>query len=703
MKAGKKFKLPITSKVPQETKDKYDPSITKPMTKKVDVFTGSKRKSDIGSEVLGVPKKKIIKIPSVEKSKETGNKIDTTKTKSLPVSNVNMHISSSTISTPSPNLVQQPKEKLPTSIKVFSNTLPKYNSVVSPPNVIGKPINARKIQLQSGTRTKSPLKPILPATSTTTSRATGPTSPSIFTNLSHSKKVILPSTPIAPRLVLPKMSSNTQPSPAHMGPVLIRSGDNLVRLVPSQTSQSTTIQNPSQTHCWEKVRKSDGTIVQILKPQMMHSPNIQKVSLSSQIVSGNVVQVVQKGGKNMVSSSSIGGTSPTMQIGKSAILKGGQSISNQSCVAQQATSLPKTTNFGYQSTISQSTSLSYAIVNSSSPISLQSTKTGGTSFTNISPITAPRMIKLSPRNTAAITNASQNIVQKVLSTSSFVNHPIKAQAGFSGGTHRIVKHGAQSRVVIQSPASSSPLVQPQKSPNLNLGIAKKGIVIPSVSSLTPGIPTTLPDDFLDTGDSDSDKSSPPDTSSNKLEIGKNKASVGLLDKTGQATKEKDSIIGYIEIKLEKSVAPTRSSSRGKRANKKDAKEGDNESESNSKSNEIVDKNLIKPIGTKRASIRTRNLRGNTEEASTEGFYPGNTKATEKKDNKILPPKNKTAENITNPLKRSSRTGSKLQKAVVETNTKSMRLNSLQKSKSASNSFNKTSAVKPGLRSSGRKR
>merc|ERR1712043_38207 len=119
--------------------------------------------------------------------------------------------------------------------------------------------------------------------------------------------------------------------------------------------------------------------------------------------------------------------------------------------------------------------------------------------------------------------------------------------------------------------------------------------IPSVSSLNPGISATLPDDFLDTGDSDSDKSPPqPDQ-----KIGSSSESDKESKSSNKDTQEKQI---NVNKKLDNAV---RSSSRAKTSRNNINETVTNKDNSNKKGNEKEE--LRKPSRTGNARKSTKEI------------------------------------------------------------------------------------------------
>lgn len=480
----------------------------------------------------------------------------------------------------------------------------------------------REVSPQSGkiqtVRSASPLKPILPATPSTSSNSkTNKLSSPISVK---TKKVIHSSAPTTPRKVLPKSPTLSNVVASDSGPLLVGPGGKLLRLVSQSPLQST-----NQPLLLQKIRRQDGTIVQVLKQtNLATTQHIKRTVVLPKVIDGNLVQSSSNQSNKIVLGSP---TLPNTQ--HSRIVKGGSITSDQS---QSIPSLKNRTNLG----------------------------------TLTSSIHPPKIIKLSTNNMTNQYN-SKIMIKKgsgpIGEVGENINSPIL-----------LPKSNSQPRIVIQPKSSGirglgSPR-QPIKIQKLSTQMSQveenqrhlvkavSGITevvkkitgacvqehsIPSVSSLKPGIPITLPDDFLDTGDSDSDK--PPPLPDQKLDSSSEK---NMKEKTG--TKENQSSQNSSTTSEGKS---SRSSSRQKMIV--------------SSSKEEIENEKTEIIG------RTRQKRVTKEDPKKEV-----------------------------PTKKSSRSDSKLQNAVTETNTKSTRLSSVQKPKMVSNKANKNES-KPGLRSSARKR
>ena len=315
------------------------------------------------------------------------------------------------------------------------------------------------------------------------------------------------------------------------------------------------------------------------------------------------------------------------------------------------------------------------------------------------------------------TASSPIVIKKVLSPGQVKpSNTVLGSQVSSSNTHRIIRQGNQSRVVIHSPAALIPATTIQNKHSAGAaGITKTSGELPSVSSLKPGIPATLPDDFLDTGDSDSsEKSKASSIPTPADDLDKNEPALELRLEIVKDEYEPSQELANFKGKDNTS---TRSSSRRRDTNKRDIEDG------GSKAN-VVKENETKreDLGRKRRLPReeTSTIKGkDTSSKSTIEEPPKSPIRDDAKDDTNLANKKRgdkrvisnametTESTFVLPTKRSSRSESKLQKAVMESNTRSTRINSTQKSKSAPSTspkiITKKSSSKIALRSSNRKR
>ena len=710
MKAGKKIKTTNSTNLASEMPNEINDLITCSPQRKVDVFIGNKRKADTNIEEKSTPKRKVVKIKKVDAPQVTKEIKMSEKDNSM---STVINLGSSVIK---PKIVEQPTQNIPSSIKIFSthslsshtfqeHSLPPKNASL---------FNAGQISLQQGIiRQTSSLKPILPATaamSSTSTRNNISTSPIT----SQTRKVTLPPAPSTPRMVLPKMPVGTGTTLSPVGapsPILMRSGGNLVRLVPAQKPQTTNANN-QQPFIMEKIRKPDGTIVQVLKPQALQSPkSLQNIQLSPQIISGNLVRIVPKHGKNISLNAS---KHQPISMKRPVFVKASQVVSNQKLLSPQAITSGK--NISVANTTPSQSILSYNIINTPSTIGVKPIKLNVPIVANVPSGYPPKIIKVDPRKIGK-TASSPIVIKKVLSTGQVMpSNTVLGSQGSPSNIHRIIRQGNQSRVVIHSTAALAPATTIQNTHRTGVeDITKTGGGIPSVSSLKPGISATLPDDFLDTGDSDcSEKSKASSVPTHAEDLDKNEETLELRL---EIVKDECEPSQELENYTGKDITCTRSSSRGRGTNKGDIKDG------GSKTNEIKENEIkSEDLGKKRRSPReeTSSLKGNsscskstidelpntpiTDAAKGDGNLANKTRG-EKRD---ISSETETIEpELFLPIKRSSRSESKLQNAVMEANTRSTRISSTQKSKSAQSIptkvIPKKTSSKISLRSSNRKR
>ena len=178
-------------------------------------------------------------------------------------------------------------------------------------------------------------------------------------------------------------------------------------------------------------------------------------------------------------------------------------------------------------------------------------------------------------------------------------------------------------------------------------------------SMPSKISATLPEDFLDIGDSDSDKSQLK--SSNESGLKNNQISTSGKSNTSSRSSSQS--------------RTTKTDKQAKESTKSSTLENENEKVDQAKATRIVNVRASKKHVERLTSVK----KGRTKQ-----------KRIPKEDLK-----NKVSS------KRPSRSDSKLQKAVIEANTKSTRITSAQKQIIRTNKTNKCES-KPGLRSSSRR-
>lgn len=501
-------------------------------------------------------------------------------------------------------------EKSPMIVKLQRPVIPVNNRLVYyNSNVIHTTSKFTKAQT---VRSVSPLKSILPATSGTndcldTSKISSPTP-------AKTKKVVLSST--TPRKVLPKLPMVSNVSDvAASAPLLVRSGGKLLRLVPSQESQSPLV-NTSKPLVLQKLRKPDGTIVQVLKQANLTSTqSIQPKAVAPTIFDENSAASSCNAAQKIILGKPTTLPKKSYQIQQSPIIKTASLPSSQMNLAQNASTI--VLNPAQQKAIKCLTSC----INPPKLIKLNTNNVKA-------PTAQPRLvIQPNPSTTRTVVSPKQPIkIQKLSSQMSQVEanqrHLVKAVSGITQAVEKIT------RACIQEHAMS----------------------------LKSGIPTTLPDDFLDSGDSDSEKSHPQSNRTTNSSEG--------ASKEGSKITQKGMDIYLKSVATSLTSTPSTTAKGRPRKAKTDKKE--NEllySDTNKNTNEIV---------TSADPSITSNER--TSEANSESV---------KSDTKLKAGQKRVSnEDIQNeaPAKKTSRSDSKLQKAVIETNTKSSRLGSGPKAK-----------------------
>ena len=470
-------------------------------------------------------------------------------------------------------------------------------------------------------RSVSPLKPILPATSIPNNILEDnliSSSSSVKT-----KKIGYSAGPTTPRKVLPKLPIDSNVTAfGSTGPLLVRSGGKLIRLVPSLHSQSPHL-NTTQPFVLQRIRQPDGTIVQVLKEvNLTSTQSMQPTTVTPTIVDGDLVSSSNQT-KRVILSNPAALRQKSPQIQHSSIIKG-SSLSQtehqyQKCLAPTASNI---------------------VIN---PTQEKATKIECLT----SSINPPKLIKLNTNKLSTPTSEPRAIIQpkpSVIQNAMSPKQPIKIQ-----------KLTSQMSQVEQNQRHLVKAVSV-----INQAVEKITRACIQEHSMPSKISATLPEDFLDTGDLDSDKS--------------------------QYQSKSDPGLKNIQISSStKSNASSRSSSQS-RTTKTDKQEKEN-----AKSSTLENENE-KVVQAK--ATRIVNVRASKKQVERlTSVKKGRTKQ------KRIP-----KEDLENAVssKRPSRSDSKLQKAVIEANTKSTRTNSVKKQIIRTNNSNKCES-KPGLRSRSRRK
>ena len=507
----------------------------------------------------------------------------------------------------------------PTVVKLQRPIMPASSTAVmtqTPNQTSSKLDNVQTI------RSVSPLKPILPATSSPnrTLEDNLVSSPSS----AKAKKIVHSAGPTTPRMVLPKLPIDSSVADfGSSGPLLVRSGGKLVRLIPSQDSQSPHI-NPTQPLVLQKIRQPDGTIVQVLKQMNLTSTqSMQPNTVSPTLVDGNLVSSSSNQTKRVILSNSAALRQKLPQIQHSSIIKG-SSLSQTEHQYQKR--LPPTA--------------SNIVINPS-----QENATNMECLT--SSINPPKIIKLNTNKLSTPTSQPRVIIQpkpSVIQNAMSPKQPIKIQ-----------KLTSQMSQVEQNQRHLVKAVSV-----INQAVEKITRACIQEHSMPSKISATLPEDFLDTGDSDSDKSqhqSKSDAGSKNIPISSSRKSNTSSRSSSQSR-------------------TTKTDKQAKESTKSSTLENENEKVDQAKATRIVNVRASKKHVERLTSVK----KGRTKQKRI---------PKEDLENKVS-------------SKRPSRSDSKLQKAVIEANTKSTRINSAQKQKIRTNNTNKSES-KPGLRSSSRRK
>ena len=509
----------------------------------------------------------------------------------------------------------------PTVVKLQRPIMPASSTAVmtQTPNVNQTSSKLGKVQT---IRSVSPLKPILPATSSPNN--------SLEDNLISSpssvktKKIFHSVGSTTPRMVLPKLPIDSNVTDfGSSGPLLVRSGGKLIRLVPSQDSQSPHL-NTTQPLVLQKIRQPDGTIVQVLKQMNLTSTqSMQPTAMSPTFVDGDLVSSRSDQTKRVIFSNPAALRQKSPQIQHSSIIKG-------SSLSQ--------TEHQYQKRLAPTAS--NIVINPS-----QENATNIECLT--SSINPPKIIKLNTNKLSTPTSQPRVIIQPKQSAIRNVispKQPIKIQ-----------KLTSQMSQVEQNQRHLVKAVSV-----INQAVEKITRACIQEHSMPSKISATLPEDFLDIGDSDSDKS--------------------------QHQSNSDSGLKNIPIStIGKSTTSSRSSSQS-RTTKTDKQEKESTKSSTLENeNEKVDQ----PKATRIVNVRASKKQVERLTSVKKGRTKQKRIPIEDLDNEVI-------------SKRPSRSDSKLQKAVKEANTKSTRINSAEKQKIRTNDTNKSES-KPGLRSSSRRK
>ena len=507
----------------------------------------------------------------------------------------------------------------PTVVKIQRTTMPASSVAVMTQNPNQTSSKSDKFQT---IRSVSPLKPILPATSSPnrTLEDNLVSSPSSV----KAKKIVQSAGPTTPRMVLPKLPIHSNVTDiGASGPLLVRSSGKLIRLVPSQDSQSPHL-NTTHPLVLQKIRQPDGTIVQVLKQMNLTSTqSMQPTAVSPTLVDGDLVSSSSNQTKRVILSNPAAFRQKSPQAQHSSIIKG-------SSLSQ--------TEHQYQKRLAPT----------ASKIVINPTKENATNIECLtSSINPPKIIKLNTNKLSTPTSQPRVIIQpkpSVIQNAMSPKQPIKIQ-----------KLTSQMSQVEQNQRHLVKAVSV-----INQAVEKITRACIQEHSMPSKISATLPEDFLDTGDSDSDKTQHQSKSDPGL---KNiPTSSGIKSNTSSRSSSQSST--------------TKTDKQEKESTKSSTLENENEKVVQAKATRIVNVRASKKQVERLTSVKKR-------------------RAEEKRI-----PKEDLENEVSS--KRSSRSDSKLQMAVVEANKKSTRINSAQKQKIRTNNTNKCES-KPGLRSSSRRK